>query len=571
MPDLKRWSPAILLEAGALLVIGVLSVFPIATDDVWINVKTGERIWNEHAIPSVDDYSFTCNGARWVNHEWLGNLLFHGAYSAAGPNGLIFLKTALLLLTGLVMLRFARFCEASPVVAAALLAGLAFAASDRFIERAHLFNFLFIALFLSALYRAREGAPPRLTWLPLLQALWVNLHSGAVLGPMIVGLFLLGPGLRLALGRSPAAERSSARWLFWTFFLTLAASFANPYLGESLLYPFQQAGFDLYRQHVYEWMPIWAPPYAGSWMKALFVVSVAVVALSFLLPHRPALEDLLVFAFFLALAISAARFTAKLEIAAFFVLARRLRRVRPRAPAVAALSVALASGVIALAAVGNPIRGPLRKLGLGVNDRRYPDGACRLLESIPGGVRLYNQYDLGSYLIFRLYPRVKVFIDGRNQVFPESLYAEYLSVNRSPGDLDRVFKRYDIDAVLLLYDPDVRIPFYLAARGDWKLVWFDDYSVLFVAERPGRERFLEEHAYRFFTPLTRTPESDVLRSLGRAPDDVLRELERAAREAKGAMIPRLLLVSAYLALERREDAARWQGEADEIRRRYGLH
>jgi hypothetical protein len=563
-PEARR-SIALAFAGLAIAFVLALSIMPLASDDVWINVKAGERIWREHAIPAVDDYSFTRAGAPWINHEWLANVIFFGAWAAAGVNGLILLKALLVVATALVMWRFARTEEASPIVAALLLAAVAFAASDRFIERAHLFNFLMIALFLHALFRAREDERPPMWRLPLLQALWVNLHSGAVLGPMMVALFLAGAGARVALGRPQPQDRANVRFFAWTLGLVVAASLANPYLGASLLYPFQQAGMSLYRQYVFEWMPIWAPAYSGSLMALLFYAWVGFVGVTFLVgSHRPALEDLLVVAFFFALALSAARFTAKFEIAAFFVTARRLRRVRPSPRVAWSAAVAIAASIALLVALGNPIRGAARPFGLGVDERRFPEGACRILESAPGGVRLYNQYDLGSWLIWRLDPRVKVFIDGRNQVFPESLYREYLSANESPADMDRVFRQWDIDAVLLY--GDASIPRYLTARANWHLVWFDDLSYLFLADRPGREALIAEHAYRLVRPPAPTFDADLRRALATSRDALLAELERAAAEAPSATLPRLLLASACQSIGRTDDAARWRREAERVRR-----
>ncbi|MBI3843262.1 MAG: hypothetical protein HY292_01360 [Planctomycetes bacterium] len=549
----------------ALLFVLALSITPLASDDVWINIKAGERIWRQHAIPAVDDYSFTQAGSPWVNHEWLANVVFWATWEAGGVNGLIFLKAALLLLTALVLLRFARAEEASPVVTALMLAAVAFAASDRFIERAHLFNFLMIALYLQALFRAREGEPPRLWRLPLLQALWVNLHSGAILGPMMVGLFLAGAGARAVLGRSQGQDRANAKWLAATLGLVVVASLANPYFGSSLLYPFQQAGMSLYRQYVFEWMPIWSPVYSGTPMALLFYACVGFVAVTFLVgAHRPSLEDLLVTGFFFVLALSAARFTAKFEIAALFVATRRLRRLRPSPRFATGAGVALATAIALVVALGNPIRAGVRPFGLGLDSRRFPEGACKILESVPGGVRLYNQYDLGSWLIWRLDPHIKVFIDGRNQVFPESLYREYLSANESPDTLNHVFEKWGIDAVLL--DNDARIPAWLSARPDWHLVWWDDFTFLLLADRPGREALLAEHAYRVIHPALPTFEADLRRALARTPDDVIRELSRAAREAETAALPRAILASCCHALGRNEDAARWQHEADRLHR-----
>ena len=54
----------------------------------------------------------------------------------------------------------------------------------------------------------------------------------------------------------------------------------------------------------------------------------------------------------------------------------------------------------------------------------------------------FNTYGAGAYLVFRLYPQVRVGMDSRNDVYGEELYAEYRRALLDPEALREVLNRY---------------------------------------------------------------------------------------------------------------------------------
>jgi hypothetical protein len=66
------------------------------------------------------------------------------------------------------------------------------------------------------------------------------------------------------------------------------------------------------------------------------------------------------------------------------------------------------------------------------------------IRSCPG--RLYNRYDEGGYLIWFVRDR-KVFIDSRQDPFPEPLVRAHIDLERS-GEYQALFARYDIGCAL---------------------------------------------------------------------------------------------------------------------------
>ncbi|MBN2054511.1 hypothetical protein JW905_06290, partial [bacterium] len=198
-----------------------------------------------------------------------------------------------------------------------------------------------------------------------------------------------------------------------------------------------------------------------------------------------------------------------------------------------------------------------RHSGLGRNDAAYPDTAIALIDEWHIRGNVFNQYDLGSYLIWKWYPRRKVFIDGRNQVYPVEFFKEYLSVNASAANLDRVMDKYGIDCVLVVNQvPPPGSPRgvynYLSESQVWRLVYWDDLHLMYLRDRPEYKEILKENEYRCYDPVL-PPELTLGVNLLVRPQECLAELERAVRINPANVRARVLLMNSRKLLEQRKN------------------
>jgi hypothetical protein len=79
-----------------------------------------------------------------------------------------------------------------------------------------------------------------------------------------------------------------------------------------------------------------------------------------------------------------------------------------------------------------------------------PVAASDALGRLDKPIRIFNYYDYGGYLVWRLFPSgSRVFIDGRVEVYGPTVFADYLRVNNlAPGWPD-VIRRAHADAIVL--------------------------------------------------------------------------------------------------------------------------
>ena len=211
-----------------------------------------------------DPFTFTSRGAYWANHAWLFDLGLYGLYSL--PHGgavVVAVKAALMAGLAVVLLATARRPGASLWLPAcfALLAILA--ASPRFYLQPACLSMLLLAVVIWLLRRPLvfEGVDPRSWWLlPPLCALWVNLDQWFLLGPLAVGLFLLGGFLQrrhgpATDGRGGALRTGFAAAEFRVPRLCLGACLLSPHHYHALRLP-EHLGFGQAAQVLSEDLPV---------------------------------------------------------------------------------------------------------------------------------------------------------------------------------------------------------------------------------------------------------------------------------------------------------------------------
>ena len=270
--------------------IGVLTIFMMSNNDIWIHLKTGEQILTTWSVPDKDPYSFTASDHDYVAHEWLSGVVFYLVYAAWGVNGLIFFKSAVLFLTCVALYFTCRFLRVPHAVIFPVFTLMLFTASARFLERPHIFTYLFMALYLLCYFGYRERGRNRI-WLyaiPLLHIVWTNMHGGHFQGIFLLVMLGLAEIVmyvrshRLGLRTDDALPVRDVVLIAALPFASLAAAFVNPYGYRLLTFPFELTGQDVFMKSIYEWQPAIAPAFNGSAMYLYYVPWIAVLFGTFL-------------------------------------------------------------------------------------------------------------------------------------------------------------------------------------------------------------------------------------------------------------------------------------------------
>ena len=76
----------------------ILLAFPrylLADPDTLWHIRTGQWILDHAQVPTVDFYSYTATGKRWISAEWLSEIFYAIAYKIADWRGVVILSAIL--------------------------------------------------------------------------------------------------------------------------------------------------------------------------------------------------------------------------------------------------------------------------------------------------------------------------------------------------------------------------------------------------------------------------------------------------------------------------------------------
>lgn len=476
-----------------VFVIGVLAAIvfryalSIAADpDLWGHTKYGIDHIQLGTLQKTDPYSFTAFGDEWINHEWLTELTFGYAYLIGGNRGLLTVRSLILsLMIGLLfILWWWRWPHGFFLLAVAIFCVAIVALFTNIRPQSFSFLLTVVVFFIFELYR--RGQRLWLNTLPVIMALWTNLHGGFVVGLALMSLglvsFLCGTD---DLGRRPTA--SERRHLATLLLLSWLAPLCNPYGFRLLTY--LAMALSLKRANITEWQAVSIKPM----LQNVYLLIVCVT--SILCVVSTGWRRLTDTSFFVICAVMTAM---RARIFPFMVIAASLVMMNACAALWAQHVVQKNRQSFRLLAPNGPlvylmlIPGVLM-LVLGLTDLRqhhyrvygatqdYPTQAVRFLKQHRLGPNLSVNFNWSQYAIWHLYPAYKVSSDGRYETVYEPKFVESQLVHYYAGNVEGYTANLDIDA--MLFERQSKLADAIAKRPDWVKVYEDTAAVIYVPYR----------------------------------------------------------------------------------------
>jgi hypothetical protein len=479
------------LPVAFLAAVGLAALRPIGDADFWWLLRAGRYMVETRSFPTTDPFSATAHGAEWLNHAWGFELLAYGVYALAGTTGVILLQGLAASATFGVLYGLLRREGVGRGWSLGLLSLGALATHGFWSPRPQLITYLALAVFARILADYQGGRENRLWWLPVLTAVWANLHGGFLAGPALVALCAAGELVGWALGDDTGRDGGLARartLALWSA-ASVVASLANPFHYRTLVFPFQVMG-DRTSQ---AWIVEWASPPFGHPQVLVLELMLGLMLLLALWTARPVpWRDLVVLVPLVHLAFQATRNTPLLVIVATPILGRavascagahwaRLPALGRRAVAVGALGLVLsACSLVAGSRQPAQVLSAFRP-AFGVADT-LPAGAVDFLRREGRRGSLWNEYVWGGYLIWHLYPELRVSIDGRMAVYGPARFREHLTVAELEPGWQDVLARLEVNAAVVRTGS----PLVAALRASGWLVRYED-RVATVLDPPGRD------------------------------------------------------------------------------------
>lgn len=458
------------------LIVMFIGLFAMAArnvvdPDVWWHLKTGEIIYSHHAVPHTDPFSYTRAGQRWVAHEWLSESFLYGVYRLGGAGGLIAIFAAII--TAAFVLLYLR-CGPAPYIAGlATLCG-AWATVPVWGVRPQVLSLLLTSLWLLIIERS-EHNPRFLFWTIPVTLLWVNLHAGFCLGLAISALYLIGWMIEPVLDK--ACPRPPWKVFVLVLFLDLVLVRFNPNGFHLFSYALETLRSSAMQSYIAEWA---SPNFHSPEHWSLTFIILATFTTLFFSRNRLRPRDLLLLLVSLYACLASVRMVPFFVLTAVPLVARRLgtwpalgteqaARARTAFNAVIVLTMTLFAAVHITRVIQHQSE---------AQAERFPASAVEFLRSHPPSGHLFNHYDWGGYLIWRL-PSTPVFIDGRADVYGEAVLNDFATIYQLKPLWRQTLDRWHVQTVLV----PARSPLATAllSSRDWVVSYRDSQAIVLTS------------------------------------------------------------------------------------------
>jgi hypothetical protein len=488
---MPRWLKVLLIVG-----VGVFAGLFFAQEIALVNADLGRHITNgrvffETGGPiSTNFYSYTEPDFRTINHHWGAGVIFYVVWKWCGFTGLSLLS---IIVNALAVLMFvlaaARQARPAHVFLLTLLALPLIACRTE--VRPEAFSYLLLGVYYYVLSEADAGRlPGRLLWaLVPLQVLWVNLHLFFIMGPMIAGAFWLGALIQ-------KQERERVRTCSAVLAALLAASLVSPFGRHGFLEPFmvlREYGYMIVENQSVFFMQHRLPAEPLYYHFELLVLLVVLLFITVAIKSRrvPGIPGALLLLFFIALSFWAVRGIPMFGL--FFIPATggllqelgklKLFRSARRKIDIAALGLGvavMAGGLIVRGHYFSPLKG---NWGAGLIEGIGRSGEFVRTNHLQGP--FLNNYDIGGYFIFHLYPEHRVFVDNRPEAYSVAFFKEiYKPLQADEGKWRELDRRYGFNCIYFfrLDDTQHAQPFLFRRIKDpaWAPVYVDGETIILL-------------------------------------------------------------------------------------------
>ena len=486
--------------ATALILLALRPLLtPIPPYDFWWHLATGRLIWSHGAIPMVDTFSYTRTGLPFYDQSWLAQLCMYGLYQLGGGPLLVIIQVLVIVLAYGLLLRLCILQTGRSRLSVAVLLLSMLLVLNNWTIRPQSYAFPLFMGFLTVLTEYRLGRGKRLWLLPLLMAVWVNIHGSFMLGYGLIAMTFVGEAIKTgwrivhqAKGSAPPITNValtaqpysvfSVPFMLWSA-LTLLALVFNPRGLGIIGYVRDLLGNPVVTTYVAEW----APPTIRDMSGAIFFLFLIACGLVFTYARsRPDITNLLLFGVFLWLALGAGRNIVWFGFVAVPLLVAQLATLLPapgtrrRPHGSSKLNGLLIALLLLLLVIGLPwVKPALLPPAVGaLYDDNTPIAAVEALQQQPTRPRhLFHDMGYGSYLIWAA-PEQPVFIDPRIELYPYQQWKDYVNLGQG-NDVAALLRKYAIDGLLL--SKREQAPLIKIIRGDptWIQQYEDDRSIYF--------------------------------------------------------------------------------------------
>jgi hypothetical protein len=475
-----------LFAAGASGWLGLL----VDGDTGW-HIRTGEYVLDTGRAPTSDLFSFSKPGETWYAWEWLADVALAFLFRQAGFKGVVLVAGVIITATAFIVFRAMMWRGANPLVAMVVCLFGVGASSVHYLARPHILTLLLMAVSVWLLARDRQ-AETRWVWVLIpITAVWTNLHGGFVALIATIGLLVAGSAVEAYLLPAERGARLRAVRRYAVLGAgCAAASLVNPFGYHLHLHVISYLKSDWIRKAVEEFQ---SPSFREESMLQFEALLIAGLFLAAAAIRRREIVEALWVVFWTHAALGSVRHVPVYVVVAAPLIAAELTRWwewaaagRSRksvvsilkalgddsAPAFRRMTAWAAVPVVVLAVINEPVKWPKD-----FPKEKFPVNVVERHREALSAARVFTSDQWADYLIFRSYPRQRVFFDGRSDFYGPEMGQQYIRLIQTHHDWEQLIDRYRFDYVLS--PPDWPLASMLKRDARWRIVEDDGKAILF--------------------------------------------------------------------------------------------
>jgi len=466
--------------------------FLLGDGDTGYHIRAGEIILKDLAVPRHDPFSFITPTLPWTAHEWLSEVVMAIVHKALGIQGIVFLFALLLATTYWLLFRAMRSRHRNFLVDILILVLVLLSSRIHWLARPHVFTLLLIVLLYQILILHQEDRGNYLYAIPPMMLLWVNLHGGFIVGFLFMGIFILGYifGFLALNGEERHISANKGKQLSLACAASVLAACVNPFGVHAFLFPVRVVSETYLMDHVGEFL---SPNFHGNVpYRYLLLFLIGMLGIS-----RTSLNlaELMLVLLFTSMSLYSARYIPLCAIVYAPILskhgdiliqeskARCTRLLKERSGVYGKIDASSKGYAIPLAVLVVIAGLAAGKIPVRFNEKTAPTAAIDFLRTNPLRGNMFNNDEIGDYVIYWLYPRYKVFIDGRSDMYGAPILKEYDKVANIESGWKDMLAKYDINYIFF-YTDSVLVRHLLTDEG-WRRIYVDNVASIFLRNTPG--------------------------------------------------------------------------------------
>lgn len=412
-------------------------LFHKESDYFW-HIKAGEYMFKNDILTN-DIFSWFMNGKYWMSHEWAFDYLIYLLKHLFG-NIHLFIYPFICVTSLLLILFLSNKNNYLKNIIFTLVWIVSFLIFCVFMQaRPHLISFSFVALTIWFLYDLfKKESSKKIYFLPLVTLLWTNFHGGSSNLSYIFCLIFVVIGLFKFKFSKIEASRLTKKQVIKYLSVALICALViciNPHGVKMLLYPYLNITDNVMINFISEWQPT---TLGNMSHYPYFVLIVFIAGVLLLSKEKIKLIDLALFGISVFLGLKSIRFWGYTYILMSYVVFDYIpkRKVDKGTTRILFMLGAIFLGIF----IAN-----YNVLDKEYNKTIIDEEMINIIKK-ESPKRLFNMYDYGGELI---YNDIKVFVDGRADLYSRYNLSDYSDISMLQGDYVKLIEKYNFDYFLV--------------------------------------------------------------------------------------------------------------------------